>query len=117
MSDLLTPWPRIEARIRAAAAADFVVALYNPRSSLRPDRLAEAAALLLAGRDPATPCALARNIGRPGESCLVLPLSELAAADADMLTLVLVGNSQTRLLPGEPPRLYTPRGYLNGDRS
>ena len=117
LSDLLTPWPRIEARIRAAAAADFVVALYNPRSSLRPDRLAEAAALLLAGRDPATPCALARNIGRPGESCLVLPLSELAAADADMLTLVLVGNSQTRLLPGEPPRLYTPRGYLNGDRS
>jgi cobalt-precorrin 5A hydrolase/precorrin-3B C17-methyltransferase len=117
LSDLLTPWPRIEARIRAAAAADFVVALYNPRSARRPDRLGDAAAMLLAGRDPATPCALARNIGRADESCRVLPLSELAAAEADMLTLVLVGNSQTRRIAGEPPRLYTPRGYLGDGRS
>ena len=112
LSDLLTPWAAIAARIRAAAAADFVVALYNPRSARRPDRLAEAAAMLLAARPPETPCLIARNLGRGGESRHVLRLDELAEAQADMLCLVLVGSRRTRLLPGDPPRLYTPRGYF-----
>ena len=112
LSDLLTPWAAIAARIKAAAAADFVVALYNPRSARRPDRLAEAAAMLLLERPPETPCLIARNLGRGGESRHVLRLDELAGADADMLCLVLVGSRRTRLLPGEPPRLYTPRGYF-----
>ena len=68
LSDLLTPWSRIRARIEAAAAADFVVALYNPRSARRPGHLADAAALLLQHRRPETPVALARNLGREGES-------------------------------------------------
>jgi precorrin-3B C17-methyltransferase len=109
----LTPWTRIRARIEAAAAADFVVALYNPRSSRRRGHLADAATLLMRHRRPETPVAIARNLGRDGETCQMLRLDELAAADTDMLTLVLVGNSQTRRLDGAPPRLYTPRGYLD----
>ncbi len=112
LSDLLTPWEVIRTRLEAAAAADFVVALYNPRSARRATQLAEAAAILLAHRAPETPVVIARNLGRPGESHRILRLGELAAADLDMLSLVLVGNSQTRVIPGDPPRLYTPRGYF-----
>src|SRR5207248_2512458 len=64
LSDLLTPWPEIRARIEAAAAADFVIALYNPASTKRPARLAEAATILLGHRPPETPVAITRNIGR-----------------------------------------------------
>jgi len=112
LSDLLTPWPVIRARIEAAAAADFVVALYNPRSTRRTTRLAEAAAILLAHRPPETPIVIACNVGRGGETQRVLRLDELADAEADMLSLVLIGNRHTRLIPGDPPRLYTPRGYF-----
>jgi cobalt-precorrin 5A hydrolase/precorrin-3B C17-methyltransferase len=112
LSDLLTPWQAIRARLNAAAAADFVIALYNPRSARRATQLAEAATILLAHRSPETPAVIARNLGRAGESHRILHLGELAAADIDMLSLVLVGNSRTRLIPGDPPRLYTPRGYF-----
>jgi len=113
LSDLLTPWPAIRARIEAAAAADFVVALYNPRSARRATQLAEAAAILLEHRPPETPVFIARNLGRVGETHRVMRLDELADAAADMLSLVLVGNRQTRIIPGDPPRLYTPRGYFD----
>jgi cobalt-precorrin 5A hydrolase / cobalt-factor III methyltransferase / precorrin-3B C17-methyltransferase len=113
LSDLLTPWPAIRARIEAAAGADFVVALYNPRSARRATNLAEAAAILLGHRPPETPVVIARNLGRAGETQRVLRLDELADAEADMLSLVLVGNRQTRVIPGDPPRLYTPRGYFD----
>src|SRR5439155_204567 len=83
-------------------AADFVVALYNPRSARRPTQLAEAAAILLAHRPPETPTVIARNLGRAGETQRVLHLGDLAEADADMLSLVLIGNSHTRLIPGDP---------------
>jgi cobalt-precorrin 5A hydrolase/precorrin-3B C17-methyltransferase len=116
LSDLLTPWETIRARLEAAAAADFVIALYNPRSARRATQLAEAAAILLAHRRMETPAVIARNLGRAGESHRILRLDELAEADIDMLSLVLVGNSQTRLIPGDPPRLYTPRGYFAQDR-
>ncbi len=72
LSDLLTPWPAIEARLEAAARGDFVIALYNPRSARRPRQLAEAAAIVLAHRSAATPCAIARNLGRAGETRTVL---------------------------------------------
>ena len=112
LSDLLTPWETIRARLEAAASADFVIALYNPRSARRTTQLAETAAILLARRPLETPVVIARNLGRPGESCRVLRLAELPEAEIDMLSLVLVGNSQTRVIPGDPPRLYTPRGYF-----
>jgi len=113
LSDLLTPWPAIRARIEAAAAADFVTALYNPRSARRATQLAEAAAIFLEHRPAETPVFVARNLGRAGETQRLMRLDELADADADMLSLVLVGNRQTRIIPGDPPRLYTPRGYFD----
>src|SRR6516164_9146294 len=112
LSDLMTPWDVIRTRLESAAAANFVVALYNPRSARRPARLAEAAEILLRHRSPQTPVFLGRNLGRPGEQGRNLALSELADAEVDMLTLVLVGSSTTRRLDTDPPRLYTPRGYL-----
>ena len=112
LSDLLTPWTAIERRLEAAAAADFVVALYNPRSSRRPARLGEAAAILLRHRAPETPVFIARNLARRDEAQQLLALSRLAAAELDMLSLAIVGSSRTRRLAGDPPRLYTPRGYF-----
>jgi cobalt-precorrin 5A hydrolase/precorrin-3B C17-methyltransferase len=111
LSDLLTPWPVIERRLTAAAEGDFVVALYNPRSQRRRFQLDRAREILLAARPPETPVALARNLGRSGESVAITTLAALADSAVDMLTLVLVGSSTTRRIPGDPPRLYTPRGY------
>jgi cobalt-precorrin 5A hydrolase/precorrin-3B C17-methyltransferase len=113
LSDLLTPWEVIRTRIEAAARADFVIALYNPGSARRRGRLVEAAQILLAHRPPETPAVIARNLGRVGETQRILRLDELAGAAADMLSLVLVGSAQTRLLAGATPRLYTPRGYFD----
>jgi cobalt-precorrin 5A hydrolase / precorrin-3B C17-methyltransferase len=111
LSDLLTPWPVIERRLAAAAAGDFIVALYNPRSEKRQTQLPAACAILRAARAPETPVALARNLGRHGERVSVTTLGALDPDDVDMLTLVLIGSSTTRLVPGDPLRLYTPRGY------
>jgi cobalt-precorrin 5A hydrolase/precorrin-3B C17-methyltransferase len=115
LSDLLTPWETIQARLEAAAAADFVVALYNPRSARRPGRLAEAAAILLCHRSPQSPVFIGRNLGRDGEERHILALSELAGAELDMLSIVVVGSRSTRRLDADRPRLYTPRGYLDRD--
>ncbi len=112
LSDLMTPWETIRERLEAAAAADFVVALYNPRSARRQAYLGEAADVLLRHRSPETPVFIGRNLGRKGEEQRFIWLSELAGADLDMLTIVLVGNSRTRRIDNDPPRLYTPRGYF-----
>jgi cobalt-precorrin 5A hydrolase/precorrin-3B C17-methyltransferase len=111
LSDLLTPWPTIERRLRAAAEGDFVVALYNPRSQRRDSQLVAARQILLSARPPATTVALARNLGRPSESITTTTLAALDPATVDMLTLVLIGNSQTRFVAGRPSWIYTPRGY------
>jgi cobalt-precorrin 5A hydrolase/precorrin-3B C17-methyltransferase len=111
LSDLLTPWPLIRQRLRAAATGDFVVALYNPRSARRQQGLGEAAAILAAHRPATTPVLIARNLGRADETCRVTTLGALAGAEVDMLTIVIVGSSATRALNGRTPRLYTPRGY------
>jgi cobalt-precorrin 5A hydrolase / precorrin-3B C17-methyltransferase len=111
LSDLLTPWSTIEQRLVAAAVGDFVVALYNPRSARRATQLAAARSILLAHRLAATPVAVARNLGRDSESLVLTTLAELDPEIVDMLTLVIVGNSETRLIPGRLPRIYTPRGY------
>ena len=117
LSDLLTPWDKIERRLAAAASGDFVVALYNPRSARRDWQLDRARDILLAARDPATPVGLARNLGRPGESVTVTTLGALASAAIDMLTLVIVGSSTTRVIAGAKPLLYTPRGYRRTESS
>jgi len=115
LSDLMTPWETIRARLEAAAAGDFVVALYNPRSARRQVHFAEAVDVLLRHRSPETPVFVGRNLGRDGEERRIICLSELAGAAIDMLTIVLVGSSQTRRVDSDPARLYTPRGYF--DRS
>lgn len=116
LSDLLTPWPAIERRLEAAAAGDFVVALYNPVSARRPHQLGRARDILLKQRGPDTPVVLARNLGRPGESVRAVRLAELEAREVDMLTLVLIGSSATRLVPRGDGGVwvYTPRGYQSG---
>lgn len=114
LSDLLTPWAEIERRLAAAAAGDFVVALYNPVSKRRRDQLAAARAILLRHRPPQTPVVLARNLGREGERIEVITLEALSPDLADMLTVILVGNSQTRLIGRGMSRwVYTPRGYAS----
>ena len=108
LSDRLTPWSVIEERLRAAAAADFVVALYNPRSRGRDWQLGTAQQLLLAGRPPQTPVVLARQLGRAEEAVSLHTLEDLPIEQVDMLTLVLIGNSSSRVSGG---RMVTPRGY------
>lgn len=113
LSDLLTPEEAILRRVRAAAAGDFVVALYNPVSARRRALLGRARDLLLERRPAATPVVLARNLGRADESVRLVALAELDADAADMLTVVLVGSAATRRAPRlhGPDWVYTPRGY------
>lgn len=110
LSDLMTPWTAIERRLQAAAAADFVVALYNPASTARRGRLAQARECLLSSRPPATPVVVARNLGRAGETVRRTTLAALDEKDVDMLTVVLVGATTTRTVRGAK-WIYTPRGY------
>jgi cobalt-precorrin 5A hydrolase/precorrin-3B C17-methyltransferase len=108
LSDRLTPWEVIERRLRAAAAGDFVVALYNPRSRDRHWQLQRACELLLEGRPTSTPVAIARQLGRSEEAVSLHRLGSLPIEQVDMLTLVLVGNSSSYLKDG---KMVTPRGY------
>ena len=108
LSDRLTPWPVIEKRLAAAASGDFVVALYNPRSLGRDWQLGRARELLLEGRGPETPVVLARQLGRREEEVRFCTLGTLPLESVDMLTLVLVGNSSSRIAAG---KMVTPRGY------
>jgi cobalt-precorrin 5A hydrolase / precorrin-3B C17-methyltransferase len=113
LSDLLTPWEAIERRLQAAAAGDFVVAFYNPVSQRRTWQLGRAREILLTARPDTTPVILARNLGRDGEQVRTVTLGALDPADVDMLTVVLVGSSETRAIPRGDGRswVYTPRGY------
>jgi cobalt-precorrin 5A hydrolase/precorrin-3B C17-methyltransferase len=113
LSDLLTPWPVIERRVRAAADGDFVIALYNPVSRRRVEPFRRALEILRAGRPPETPVVLARSLGRPAERVEVIALERLKPEHADMLTLVLIGSSATRTVARRDglPWVYTPRGY------
>ncbi|MEG4213720.1 precorrin-3B C(17)-methyltransferase [Microcoleus sp. S13_B4] len=113
LSDILKPWEVIEQRIAAAAAADLVMAFYNPISKQRIWQLARAIEILLQSRDPKTPVILGRNLGRPAQSVRVCTLGEFQPQDADMRTLVIVGSSQTRIIPRKygDVWVYTPRRY------
>ena len=117
LSDLLTPWPVIEQRLQAAAAGDFVTALYNPASGRRRQGLARALGILGQARPPATPVIIAKKLGRDGEDVNVTALRDVDQASIDMLTLLIIGSSNTRIadrLHGRP-FVYTPRGYLDDD--
>ena len=108
LSDLLTPWEKIEKRLLAAAEADFVVCLYNPSSKKRRDYLEKACDLMMRYKSADTVCGVVANIGREGETCRVMTLQELRNTKVDMFTTVFVGNSQTKEIGG---KMVTPRGY------
>jgi precorrin-2 C20-methyltransferase/precorrin-3B C17-methyltransferase len=107
LSDRLKPWPVIEARLRALAAADLVLAIYNPASQSRRDQVGKARRILLELRDPATPVVVGRNVGRPGESLAITTLEDLDPATIDMSCLLIVGSSQTHVDP--EGRVWTSR--------
>ena len=111
LSDNLKPWSLVDKRLRAAADGDFVIALYNPASKARPDRIHQAFATLRGCRPSATPVVFARAIGRPDEAMVLTTLSAADPGLADMSTLVLIGSSETRLIPRTTgrPFVYTPR--------
>lgn len=113
LSDNLKPWAVIERRLALAAAADFVLALYNPVSRTRPWQFGRAVEIVRGHRAPDTPVVLGRNLGRPGESTRVVSLAELAPSDADMRTVVIIGSSTTQAFPRGDGGVwvYTPRRY------
>ncbi|MDH4228457.1 MAG: precorrin-3B C(17)-methyltransferase [Nitrospirota bacterium] len=110
LSDLLTPWEVIERRLEAAASADFVVALYNPKSGRRTRQIVRAQEILLGHRQPDTPVALVKSAYREREDIVLTTLAEMLEHPIGMLTTVLVGNSATFTFEG---LMVTPRGYTN----
>lgn len=111
LSDLLTPWEKIEKRLTAAAMADFSICLYNPSSKKRHDYLKKACDLIMVYQQPQTVCGFVRNIGRAGEHYQLLSLQELRDTEVDMFTTVFIGNSETKRIDN---KMVTPRGYQNG---
>lgn len=111
LSDLLVPWPTIARRLEAVAAADFVVALYNPASRGRQWQLREACAILGARRPASTPVGIVRNASRPEQRVEIVTLAEVVAQTVDMLTILIIGNAGTRRTGSW---LLTPRGYAGG---
>ncbi len=108
LSDLLTPWEKIEARLLHASEADFVICLYNPSSRKRKDYLQKACDLMMRHKPEDTVCATVVNIGREGQASQAMTLKELRDTPVDMFTTVFIGNSQTKNLDG---KMVTPRGY------
>ena len=110
LSDLMTPWAKIEKRLLCAAQADFVICLYNPSSYKRKGYLRQACELVLQYASPETVCGIAKNIGRKGEEVTILPLEALRNAEVDMFTTVFIGNTQTKVIGN---KMVTPRGYAH----
>ncbi len=110
LSDLLTPWPTIARRLDAVAMADFVVALYNPKSGRRTRQIVEAQRLFLRHRRADTPVAIVKSGYRRRQNIVFTTLDQMAEADIGMLSTVLIGNSNTFIRHG---LMVTPRGYAN----
>lgn len=108
LSDLLTPMEAIRKRVRLAAEADFLIALYNPRSKGRSEHLREMLDLILEVRSPQTPAGLVRHAGRAGEMAICTTLGAMDPEMCDMMTTVVIGNSQTSWING---KMVTSRGY------
>ncbi|MGL4378701.1 MAG: precorrin-3B C(17)-methyltransferase [Microcoleaceae cyanobacterium] len=109
LSDLLTPWEVIEKRLIAAASADFVIALYNPKSQTRIEQLNQAQAIFLQYRDGNTPVAIAHSVYRETEKISLTTLDKMQEIPIDMLTVIIIGNQSTRI---HENWMITPRGYL-----
>ncbi|MBQ3281255.1 MAG: precorrin-3B C(17)-methyltransferase [Eubacterium sp.] len=112
LSDLLTPWEVIEKRLRCAGEADFLIALYNPRSHKRVEHLNKACDILMENKSPDTVCGYVKNIGREGEEKHIVLLKDLASEPVDMFTTVFIGNKETKIYGDY---IVTPRGYEKRD--
>lgn len=113
MSDLMTPWDKIEKRIKAAAMGDFVTAIYNPKSNGRYWQLYRLVELFWEERSPETPVGYIRQAGRDDQEVKVTTLGEFDPEDVDMFTIVIIGNSQSYRF--EDDKIITPRGYYRED--
>lgn len=113
LSDLMTPWDRIEKRIKAAATGDFVTAIYNPKSNGRYWQLYRLVELFMEERSPETPVGYIRQAGRDEQEVKVTTLGEFDPEDIDMFTIVIIGNSQSYCF--ENNKIITPRGYYRED--
>lgn len=109
LSDLLTPWGVIKSRVQAAAQADFVIALYNPRSKNRRTQIEESQKIILGHRPADTPAGIVRNACRPGQTVVITTLGELLQHDIDMTSIVIIGNASSFI--DRQGRIVTPRGY------
>ena len=121
LSDLLTPWETIQLRLSCAFQGDFVVAVYNPRSKRRTHQLEDAIAAALKYRSPETPVGVVQNACRIGQQVDIVPLGKFDPQCVDMFTLLIIGNSSSRIVPGKGDtplawesgaRMLTPRGYM-----
>jgi len=108
LSDLLTPWEKIERRLEAAASSDFSIVLYNPQSQSRVEPLSRAYEILLKHIDPKTPVGIVRQAGREGEQYVITTLKNMLNCEIDMVTTIVVGNSATKVIKG---KMVTARGY------
>jgi len=118
LSDNLKPWEVITRRLRLAAEAGFVIALYNPISKARPWQLGEAFELLRGVLPATVPVIFGRAAGRPDERIAVMPLGEADANRADMATCLIIGSPETRIVErdGQPDLVYTPRFYAGASQ-
>lgn len=112
LSDLMTPWQVIEKRIKGAATADFVTAIYNPKSTGRYWQLYRLKEIFLEQRNPATPVGFVRQAGRKEEQVKITTLQDFDPEEVDMFTVILIGNTHSQVIDG---RFITPRGYFNAD--
>lgn len=108
LSDLMTPWEVIKNRVEKAAEGDFVIAIYNPRSKGRKDHLEKAINIILKHQPEKTPVGIVKNSGRPGTEIILTTLDSIDYEKVDMLSIVIVGNSNTYVEDGQ---MITPRGY------
>ena len=108
LSDLLTPWEKIELRLEAASSADMSIVLYNPQSQGRIEPLAKAYEIMLKHIDPKTPVGIVRQAGREGQNFTITTIKDMLNCDIDMVTTIVVGNSATKIVKG---KMVTARGY------
>ncbi len=108
LSDLLTPWEKIESRLREASKADFVICLYNPSSIKRHDYLQKACDIMMEYKEEDTVCGTVQQIYRENQKDTLITLKELRDTKVDMFTTVFIGNSQTKTMGN---KMVTPRGY------
>ena len=108
LSDLLTDWELIKKRLELAAQGDFVVSIYNPKSRGRVTQIEEAREIMMKYKPKSTPVAIVRNAGREDERYILTTLEKMLNHEIDMLTIVLIGNSNTFVKNG---KIITPRGY------